>query len=70
MIRSIRARLKLSQADFAALVNVSPQSVLQWEHKEGRLAFLGQTKAAIIEVRKMKVREAKRRLQEIKQKSR
>ena len=62
MIRGIRAKLKLSQADFAKLVAVNPQTVYQWERKQGRLVFRGNSKAAIVELRKLHPHEAQERL--------
>ena len=61
MIRGTRAKLDLSQADFADLVGVNKQSVYQWEHKEGRLSFRGDAKAAIVAVRKLDRGEARQR---------
>lgn len=66
MIRSIRAKLNLSQAELAALLGVSGQSVYQWEHKEGRLTFRGSTRAAIVALRKMNRKEAQKRLEGVK----
>jgi len=63
MIRSIRAKLKLSQGDLARLVGVNSQTVYQWEHKEGRLTFRGNAKAAIVAVRKLDRKQAQQRLQ-------
>ncbi len=57
MIRAIRAKLNLSQAELAVLLGVNAQSVYQWEHKEGRLTFRGNTRAAIVALRKMKRKE-------------
>ena len=68
MIRSIRKRLKLSQEAFAKLAGVTPMTVYMWEHKKGRLVFRGNSKAAIIELRKMKKREALALLEEMKTK--
>ena len=65
MIRSIRRRLGLSQAEFAQLVGVGSVSVFQWEHKAGRLAFRGDSKANIVAVRKMNKIEARRKLDEM-----
>ena len=64
-IRGIRAKLKLSQADFAKLVAVSSQTVHQWERKEGRLTFRGNAKAAIVELRKLDRKEAQQRVEAI-----
>jgi DNA-binding transcriptional regulator YiaG len=68
MIRSIRAKLNLSQAEFAALIGVNGQSVYQWEHKEGRLTFRGNTKAAIVALRKLNRKEAQQRLEALRKK--
>jgi len=69
MIQATRKKLGLSQAELAALVEVNPFTVFQWEHKEGRLAFRGDTKAAIVEVRKLTKAEAAERLAAIKEKA-
>ena len=63
MIRSIRAKLKLSQGDLARLLGVNSQTVYQWEHKEGRLTFRGNAKAAIVAVRKLDRKQAQQRLE-------
>lgn len=62
LIRSIRKKLKLSQAELAKLVGVSSLCVYQWEHKQGRLTFRGASKASIVEVRKLSPAEARERL--------
>ncbi len=62
MVRSLRKKLGLTQGELARLLGVSAQSVYQWEHKEGRLTLRGPTKAAIIEARKLGVRDARRQL--------
>jgi len=65
MIRAICAKLNLSQAEFAALIGVNAQSVYQWEHKEGRLTFRGNTRAAIVAIRKLNRKEAHQQLEKI-----
>jgi len=62
MIKSIRKKFRLSQADFAKLLDVAPLTVYQWEHRKGRLTFRGDSKAKIVEVRKLTVAEVKKRL--------
>ena len=62
-IRRLRARLGLTQAELAALLDVSPQSVYQWESREGRLRLRSETRKAGIDVRQIGVREARRRLE-------
>jgi len=64
MIRRLRERLAISQADLAKLIGVSAQSVYQWEKKAGRLTLRGNTKDSIVQVRKLGKREVKRRLEE------
>jgi len=63
MIRGIRTKLKLSQADFGKLAGVNPQTVYQWEHKEGSLSFRGNAKAAIVALRKLDRKEVQQRLE-------
>ena len=63
MVRATRDKLGLSQADFAQLIGVSTQTVLQWEHKEGRLSFRGNAKAAIVAARKFSRKEAQQQLE-------
>ena len=65
MIRSIRRRLGLSQAEFAQLVGVGSVSVFKWEHRGGRLIFRGDSKANIVAVRKMNKIEARKKLDEM-----
>jgi DNA-binding transcriptional regulator YiaG len=57
-IRSLRRKLKLSQADFAKLVGVSDLAVYQWEKKEGKLALRQTTKTKLAEIRGLGRREA------------
>ncbi len=64
-IRDLRAKLGLTQAEFATLAGVTGQSVYQWERKDDRLQLRQATKAAIVEIRKMGVRDARRRLEEL-----
>ncbi len=62
MVRALRARLGLSQAEFAKLAGVNGQSVYMWEHKEGRLTFRGGTKARVVALRKLTKKEARQEL--------
>lgn len=62
MIKSIRKRLGLSQAQLAKLLGVNGQTVYQWEHKEGRLTFRRNIKERIVEIRNLGAREAKKLL--------
>ena len=63
MIRNLRARLGLTQAELAQLLGVSGQSVYQWERKDGPLTLREKTRRALIEVRGMGLREARKRLE-------
>ena len=62
MIRGLRDKFGLSQAELALLLDVNRQTVYQWEHKEGRLGFRGHAKGRIIELRKLAVSEVASRL--------
>jgi DNA-binding transcriptional regulator YiaG len=64
-IRSLRNRLRLSQADFGKLVGTTPGAVHLWEKKDGPLSLRDKTKAAILSVRGLRAREAKEKLAEL-----
>ena len=66
MIRKLRDRLKLTQAEMATLMDVSPQSVYQWERKDGTIRMRMPTRVALQRLRQMGAREIR---QEIEQKS-
>ena len=59
-IAATRKRLKLSQRELAALVGVTENAVYFWE--SGRSRPRGRRKAALVELRRIGVREARRRL--------
>lgn len=59
--RSMRARLGLSAAELATLLEVSPQSVYNWEH--GKAAPRASQVAAIAALRPMGKKEARQRLE-------
>ncbi len=69
-MRSLRKKLGLSQIEFGKLLGTSNQSVYNWESKEGALKLRESTKLAILSVRNIGAREAKRRLDEINTKNR
>ncbi|MBN2032263.1 MAG: hypothetical protein JW836_03225 [Deltaproteobacteria bacterium] len=58
-IKSLRSKLRLSQAAFAKLVGVTPYSVSLWENKEGPLNLRDKTRAALLSVRSLNVTKAK-----------
>ncbi len=64
-IRSLRRKLRVSQADFGKLIGVTAQAVVNMEKKDGPLAVRKATRAAILAIRGMGAREAKARLAEI-----
>ncbi len=64
-MRSLRKKLRLSQTDLAKLLETSNQSVYNWESKEGALKLRESTKLAILSIRTIGAREAKRRLAEM-----
>ena len=60
LIRKLRGRLALSQAAVARLVGVSPAAVVQWE--QGRATPAGKNRAALVGLRRLGRRQAKRLL--------
>jgi DNA-binding transcriptional regulator YiaG len=64
-IRSLRSRLRLTQADFAKLVGTSAHSVYLWETREGVLKLRDKTREAFLSIRGLGAREAKEKLAEL-----
>jgi DNA-binding transcriptional regulator YiaG len=62
LIRKLRARLKLTQGELAAILGVSSASVFAWE--SGRSAPRGGNRAALVALRKLGRRDIKRILAE------
>ena len=62
-VRAMRKKLGLSQAEFGRLVGVSTVSVGNWEKKDGPLRLKAGTRAAVLALRGLGAREAKRRLE-------
>ena len=62
-VKALRKKLGLSQEAFAKLVGVSFATIFLWEKKKGALKLLENTKAAILAIRGIGAREAKRRLE-------
>ena len=60
LVRKLRLRLALSQAAVARLVGVSPAAVVQWE--QGRAMPSGKNRAALVGLRRVGRRQAKRLL--------
>jgi DNA-binding transcriptional regulator YiaG len=63
LIRKLRRRLALTQAAVARLVGVSAAAVVQWE--QGRATPAGKNRAALVGLRRIGRREAKRLLASI-----
>jgi DNA-binding transcriptional regulator YiaG len=61
-IRSLRRKLRLSQADFGKLLGTTGHSVYLWERKEGALNLRDKTKAAFLSIRGLTARDAKEKL--------
>jgi DNA-binding transcriptional regulator YiaG len=61
-IRTLRKKLKLSQAQFGKLAGASGNTVLKWEHGAGPLKLRSKTRKALLAVRGLGVREARLRL--------
>jgi DNA-binding transcriptional regulator YiaG len=64
-IHALRRKMRLSQADFGKLVGTTPHAVYLWEKKEGALHLRDKTKAAILSVEALNVREAREKLEEL-----
>ena len=64
-IRSLRRKLRLSQAEFGRLIGVTAQAVINMEKKNGPLAVRKVTRAAILAIRGIGAREAKAKLEAI-----
>lgn len=62
-IRTMRERLRLTQGEMGQLLGVSGQSIYQWERKEGRLNLRSRTARAVLEMKSIGAREARRRLE-------
>jgi DNA-binding transcriptional regulator YiaG len=62
-LASHRARLGLSAAEYAALLDVSPQTVYNWEH--GRARPRAEQMAGIVNLRGISKKEALARLEQI-----
>ena len=65
-MRSLRRRLRLSGQEFARLLGITPQVVYGWEKARGPVRMRRATRAAILAVRGVGAREARRRLEEMK----
>jgi DNA-binding transcriptional regulator YiaG len=64
-IRSLRTRLRLTQADFGKLVGATTHAVYLWEKKEGGLKLRDKTREALLSIRGLRAGEAKEKLKEI-----
>jgi DNA-binding transcriptional regulator YiaG len=64
-IRSLRGRLRLTQADFAKLVGTTTHAVYLWEKKEGGLNLRDKTREALLSIRGLRAGEAKEKLAEL-----
>lgn len=59
-VRKLRAKLGLTQAEFAKLAGVSGLTVYKWEKSDGRINPRGRARAGLSKVIGMGKREAKR----------
>jgi DNA-binding transcriptional regulator YiaG len=64
-IRTLRRRLRLTQADFAELVGATIHAVYLWEKKEGGLKLRDKTREALLSIRGLRAGEARTKLEEI-----
>jgi DNA-binding transcriptional regulator YiaG len=65
-MRSLQRRLRLSGQEFARLLGITPQVVYGWEKATGALRMRATTRAAILAIREIGAREARKRLEEMK----
>lgn len=63
-VRSLRRKLRLSQSEFGKLIGITNVAVSHWEQQEGPLKVRNATRAALLAVRGIGAREAKRQLAE------
>jgi DNA-binding transcriptional regulator YiaG len=64
MVRTLRAKLGLTQAEFAKLADVSSLTVSKWETAEGRIQLRGRTLAGLARVRGLTKRTARAALEQ------
>ncbi len=65
-VRSLRRRLRLSGQEFAKLLGITPQMVYHWDKAKGPLKVRAKTRAAILAIRDIGSREARRLLEAMK----
>ena len=61
--RSLRRKLRLSQAEFGKLLSVSEQAVYMWERRNGAIRVRDTTRANLMAIRDFGAREARQRLE-------
>lgn len=64
-VRSIRKRLGLSQVQFSKLVGMSPQAVMKWEARKGKLNLRPQVLESLVAARGMGKQEVAEKLSAI-----
>ncbi len=64
-VKRLRAKLGLSQHQFARLAGASDQAVYLWERRPGMLKLRDKTRVALLGLRGLGAREAKKRLAEM-----
>ena len=62
-VRALRRKMRLSQAAFAKLLDVSALTVFKWEKKTGKIDMRSKARAAFVRVRSLGPREAKAALE-------
>ena len=64
-VKSLRKKLGISQTELGKLVGVSLSAVVQWEKKTGVLKLRDTTKKAILGIKGLGKKEARKRLEEM-----
>ena len=62
-MKALRRKLKLTQKDFGRLIGVTSQAVTMWEKKTGALRLKSATRAAVLSIRGIGAKEARKRLE-------
>jgi DNA-binding transcriptional regulator YiaG len=62
-IKALRRKLKITQVELARLANVSPQAVVMWERKAGKIRFRHATAESLSAIRGMRKADVKAALE-------
>jgi len=63
-VRALRRKLKLSQAAFGKLAGISGLTIMKLEKKQGPLTLRSKTRAALLRIRALPVKEIRRQMKQ------